>query len=825
MNRTRGGIGRSVKAAAILMLLSIVMSGFHVSVVTSIDPADGTRSTPEGFITLSTLSSENPSVITWTGEHYLVKSTLTVSSTKNLYISAGEIVLFEEGSGLEILGDLLVEGTGSDPAVFDSSSAGISWKGLKIEESRDAHPEIRNATIRNAEIGIQSIGSRLSVVDTEVMNCSQSGLDLKGPLPENGAILIESADVTNATFYAVKMDDISNFHMMDSTAALSSTGVRVYRSSGTLDGCLVTSSINTGVHAVNSDVVVSDTMISTPEGVDFSTSYQVVSTNSSMTIRDSAIRGALIGIQAVTGSVIDITGSSIGPNFKWCIQSINSSLRITDSIIEDSKEMGLRLFRTTISFDSVDIRDNGYGFGEYLFPALYLEDCTGEIVGGSISGSGGSHVYAISSRIDLREVDLGIFGRKVAELYQGSSVNFVDSEPPERINVTYGDSLSIVKYTVSMSIRVMDFESGSPVEGCVVDVKDRDQDTVGTFETNSTGYSGPYEVLVLMNYSFNSTVFYFPLRLVAQKAGYEISFMDLSYPEGIVEMYIYPPNSPPNLTILEPVDGEVGRDEIEIRGIISDDLGVLGLRVRIDDGSFTDYELTNTTPEGEFTISYPLLYTASGEHDLQIFGFDGSHLTEAVTRRIMVYNPWMEDEDSDGLSNGVEDRNLNGIVDPGETDPENPDTDGDGLLDGVEDRNGDGEVGEGETDPLNPDSDGDILRDGDEDLNRNGRMDENETDPLNIDTDGDGIDDYNDRYPLDPFPIETTDPNDDAVWIIVLAVVFFMLLAILIYMIYLKSVDRIVAKPSEPAGSGGDRTRKRAGAGSDVRKGKKKRER
>ena len=40
------------------------------------------------------------------------------------------------------------------------------------------------------------------------------------------------------------------------------------------------------------------------------------------------------------------------------------------------------------------------------------------------------------------------------------------------------------------------------------------------------------------------------------------------------------------------------------------------------------------------------------------------------------------DSDGDGLSDAAEDVNLNRVVDPGETDPENPDTDGDGILDG-----------------------------------------------------------------------------------------------------------------------------------------------
>ena len=63
-----------------------------------------------------------------------------------------------------------------------------------------------------------------------------------------------------------------------------------------------------------------------------------------------------------------------------------------------------------------------------------------------------------------------------------------------------------------------------------------------------------------------------------------------------------------------------------------------------------------------------------------------------------------------------EDINGNDMVDPGETDPNNPDSDGDGLNDGLETgMNGD-EDPDTTTDPLNPDSDGDGLTDGEEDL-------------------------------------------------------------------------------------------------------------
>ena len=79
--------------------------------------------------------------------------------------------------------------------------------------------------------------------------------------------------------------------------------------------------------------------------------------------------------------------------------------------------------------------------------------------------------------------------------------------------------------------------------------------------------------------------------------------------------------------------------------------------------------------------------------------------------------------DGDGITDGVEDSNGNGVFDVGETDPRNPDTDGDGIRDGAEDSNRNGVVDPGETDPRIADSDGDGLNDGVEDANRNGTFD------------------------------------------------------------------------------------------------------
>ncbi len=90
--------------------------------------------------------------------------------------------------------------------------------------------------------------------------------------------------------------------------------------------------------------------------------------------------------------------------------------------------------------------------------------------------------------------------------------------------------------------------------------------------------------------------------------------------------------------------------------------------------------------------------------------FAGSLFRWLAEARDSVY-----DLDDDGLTDTREDRNGNGVFDPGETDLRCFDSDGDGIADGMEDRNRNGQVDEGETDPLNADSDGDGVQDGADD--------------------------------------------------------------------------------------------------------------
>ena len=120
---------------------------------------------------------------------------------------------------------------------------------------------------------------------------------------------------------------------------------------------------------------------------------------------------------------------------------------------------------------------------------------------------------------------------------------------------------------------------------------------------------------------------------------------------------------------------------------------------------------------------------------------DGDGLSDAFERTTCT-QPQDADTDDDGIPDGVEDADRNGVWDAGETDPCDMDTDGDGIQDGTElgytpaDTGPDTDTGifRPDLDPgtttlaLDADSDGDGWADGEEDTNGNGLLDEGETD-------------------------------------------------------------------------------------------------
>lgn len=151
--------------------------------------------------------------------------------------------------------------------------------------------------------------------------------------------------------------------------------------------------------------------------------------------------------------------------------------------------------------------------------------------------------------------------------------------------------------------------------------------------------------------------------------------------------------------------------------------------------------------------------------------FDNDGISDLIELTITCTDGAVADTDHDGILDGVEDRNCNGIVDGSETNACDADTDDDGLLDGNEDKNRNQSTDADETSALNADSDNDGLQDGTEkgvavahaDTGPGFQPDmdpSTQTDPLKADTDGDGrIDGKEDRNHNGRVDFGETDPN------------------------------------------------------------------
>jgi subtilisin family serine protease len=121
---------------------------------------------------------------------------------------------------------------------------------------------------------------------------------------------------------------------------------------------------------------------------------------------------------------------------------------------------------------------------------------------------------------------------------------------------------------------------------------------------------------------------------------------------------------------------------------------------------------------------------------------DGDGLRDHI-ENMACTDPHDTDTDDDGILDGVEDADHDGVMDAGETTPCDIDTDGDGIQDGTERGYTEAEIGPdtdtgifqpdldpaSTTDPVNPDTDEDGWDDGEEDVDFNGRSDPGETDP------------------------------------------------------------------------------------------------
>jgi hypothetical protein len=141
----------------------------------------------------------------------------------------------------------------------------------------------------------------------------------------------------------------------------------------------------------------------------------------------------------------------------------------------------------------------------------------------------------------------------------------------------------------------------------------------------------------------------------------------------------------------------------------------------------------------------------TSKHDL-----DGDGLTNRYERLVTHTNPLKADTNHNGVKDGRENPDHDGLTNLQEqdlgTNPRKADTNNNGIKDGREDADQDGLDNTDEfkagTDPQDPDTDNNGVEDGQEDSDSDGIDNEQEqqdgTNPGNPDTDHDGVDDGED---------------------------------------------------------------------------------
>ncbi len=771
--RRTGGPSGFKLLPAVLITLFLLAGGSLI-----ISTPDRVSGAPEGYVTFEDLLTLYPAQVIKSGDDYNVIGDLDLPATRPLFIGPGERILFDENVSLNLIGPPIFQGTSANMAYLGPMSGEKTWSGISLMEADpSAFPIFQNVTITGANMGIRSQASDVLIKDSIISNCSADGLDLKGPLGTGRTIRIEDTEISGNGFYGIHILKVEKAEISGLTVSECGTGIRAYKSNIESMDLKIENSKSLGLNLVDSEVWLDGLDMSTLNG---STNIQILTLNSTVRIFDGRISDGRTCISSLTGSTLYLDGVRIKDSFTDGIQTDNVELTIMNSEITGSGESGLHMERSNFKVSSTSLLNNGGGSGGFTFSSIYTDRSRGKVEGCTITGSGYSNVHALDSLITIGNTTLGATESEKLLLDGGSRIDLVDVLPPS--NIAYMDQVSSVRYFITPRVTLLDYSSRSPIPGGQVDMKNIDNEWVASAYTGPDGSTDDMMLLVIESNS-EGTFTHLPVSVIAQKDGYEVSSYEMVTPQIMMEIEMYPPNSPPSISLITPVNGTKYNGSMEISGNLVDDLGIFWVKLRFDGGLYSTHKEFDTIIGGSFTLTLPTANLSGGIHTLWVHAFDGSHISSPESRTILIIDPKTDDSDQDGIPDREEDRDGDGVLDDDETDPNDPDTDGDGLIDGIEVDLSDGNS----TDPRNPDSDGDYLKDGFEDQNGNGRVDPTETDPLNKDTDGDGVNDKDDKFPLNPDLISDTEENEGAIWVLILSTLLIIILIAVVYLFIVKT--------------------------------------
>lgn len=739
------------------------------------DMISTTRGKPEDYYDIKQISLEYPDIVIANGTGYDILSTLSLPASRPLYLGEGDELSFSEGVGLNLTSPVVFEGSSAEPIILRAIFDGTKWKGINLLE---ADPEessfITGIHLSNATIGISTSGSDLRIESSIIENCERSGIEARGPIVQGTSVEINDVNIQNCGYYGIHLQKIGSSIIGSTEIMECVTGIRLYKSSSIVDNLSILDSTSLGFFLFESDASISNSNIGSNTGSSTTAQQQLTLVNSTATITGSTISDGNVCISAIKDSDLFLDGSSVFGGFSDCIQAESSRVHLIETRILDAGESGIHLESSQLIAEGSELISNGAGSGSLRFSSIYMNNSHARWEGGSVMDSAYAHFHLVGSRIRCGNSTLGNSGDTPVLLDDGSTAEYMNIPAPS--NARFIDIFSSVVNLITVEVEVLDYITGSPVQSTQVDITNRNGELKGSDTTGPSGRTEPIAVRTFKNTSVG-TASELPLKIIALNDSSEVSTYNMPYGKNHVTIMLYPPNDPPELTIISPVNSTEVTDTISIEGYLMDDLGVSKLRFRIDQGEYRTVDLVIDDPaSGYFTIDVDPGILQKGEREIWIHAFDGSHLSSPQIRRIIVTGSGLDDTDNDGLPDILEDVNGNGIVDDNETDPNDPDTDADGLIDGIEMDDSDGAT----TNPLNEDTDGDFILDGTEDSNRNGRVDANETDPNMSDTDGDEVSDLDDLYPLDKTRWEKPDEGNEGS---IMTLVFIVVIGILVILL------------------------------------------
>ncbi len=767
----------------LLVVLSMIITASSFLAMTSWgDAKEGeglTRETPPNLFSISDIADEYSSHVISNGTSYDIMGSLTLPASRPLYLAPGDRLQFSAGSYLNLTAPPLIMGSAGSHVELVPLIDGEEWGGLSLMEGDPSIVStLENVTITGAIIGLRTSGSDLRLVSGYIENCSRSGMELLGPIPGEYGINILTSNIRNCTYYGIHLQKVPLSRMEGLHISDCGTGIRSFRSNILIDDSTIIDPGSLGLSMINSIGSVTDCIIGSSDGSPSAAQNLITLINSTASVRSTTITNANVCVSVQPDSDLIISDSFISDGFTDCIQGSGSSIHIQETLISEAGESAIHVVDCDLVLVETDLIGNGRGSGSVVFSSLFIEDSNVTVEGGSMMDSGDAHFHLVSSIMSISNSTLGDYGNFPCILDVGSIIEYINNRAPS--NGRFMDLFSKIIFSITPVIEVIDYQTGDPVSNAQVDITNRLDDLIDSLTTGQDGLTPPAFITVYSNTS-TGTISYLPVTIAAMKGVSEISIHSMISPEIGIHMELFPPNDPPTLNLITPVNGTTIQGPLRLEGYLLDDLGIHKLRYRLDQGLYETITLSGVGSNGYFSVDLDLGIISKGTHELWVHSFDGSHLSSPSIRSLIVEISSIDDSDGDGIPDVVEDVNGNGIVDEGETDPQLADTDSDGLLDGIEIDDSDGET----TDPLDADSDDDFLIDGLEDANRNGRVDINETDPNKWDTDGDKYSDLDDKYPLDGTRWkEPGSGNEGSTTTLVLIVLIGILVIIFVYALY-----------------------------------------